>query len=127
MIISKKIALFLLRLIRFASFLVPFVVLAWLLEQYFAFDGKLVIPYSFEKEQKGQQQLITEFGPSDRLLPPETRLADGVTYRRLREEPVYFRVRMPRLYEKVRVDMMYANRFTRAPLTVLPTAGCTKK
>lgn len=106
----KKIIIFLLHGLRYVSFLAPFFVFAWLFEQYFALDGTLVIPYSFTRENTRAPQLITEFGPSDRLLRPEKRLLDGVSYRRLHAEPVYFRVTMPRLYERVRVDLTYENR-----------------
>ncbi|OGY83759.1 MAG: hypothetical protein A3F54_05255 [Candidatus Kerfeldbacteria bacterium RIFCSPHIGHO2_12_FULL_48_17] len=97
------------RVLRAVCILVPVLVFGWLLNQYFAFGGRLVTHYSFAKDLRDQEQIISDLQPAGRVSSPEADLDSGVQYRRWRLEPIYFDVFMPRLYEKATVSLTYSN------------------
>src|SRR3990167_7536652 len=87
------------RVLRAVCILVPVLV----------FGGLLVTHYSFAKDLRDQEQIISDLQPAGRVSSPEADLDSGVQYRRWRLEPIYFDVFMPRLYEKATVSLTYSN------------------
>ncbi|MFH1426578.1 MAG: hypothetical protein ABIG66_04100 [Candidatus Kerfeldbacteria bacterium] len=86
-------------------FALPFVVLIWLLGQYFSFFGELSVTHDF----RYKSPVIGEFQPVGRALDREKNLKTGDAVQRIVGDPVYFSATVPRSFDSVDLELGYAN------------------
>lgn len=90
---------------RLLLFLIGISVVGWILYQYYAPDGTLVLEYDFVQKPT----LISEFFPVGRALDREMNTSNDEHYQRIVSEPVYFSVDLPSAYPEVEVSIEYQN------------------
>jgi len=86
-------------------FVIPFLILGLLLENYFSFSGNFSLNYDFDSPSP----FISNFTPLGRAGDPQKNLTTGETYQQVMGEPVYLPVNVPLSYDSVDVTLEYKN------------------